>query len=552
MSICYSFFFERLFSEDTLTIHPISFATSSPEGWVAQYEVLVDFPEIQTSWRKIFMIQTLKCDSSTKADKYNCGEWDYIWDAMLFVPGSDTVEAFKLGSFVTPYGKRLIMGGKDGWQWVYDLTDYAPILRGSKELHIGNNQELLDLKFHFIEGVPSRNSISVRNLYPLGDYDGHYGYTYKYGDISKNTVLKPKKIELDPLASEFSIKSIISGHGHEGANYCCEWVSKSHYFIINDLKEHTWNIWKDCGNNPIYPQGGTWPFDRAGWCPGTKVHEEIFDITHLVNPGQTINFDYEIEKMDDASEEGGIYKISHQLFSYDPPNFKRNLEIVDILNPSSNISRSRANPTLDGAKVQIKNIGSEDIRRIKFYYGLESGNRSIYHWKGDLKFLETLIVKLPLNDWTGLSNNQSFFVDAVTINGRKDEYEIDNKIISNVKIPPVLPGSFIIKLKTNNFGRAKQNSYNIHDYNDKIYYSESQFLDNTDYDVLIKLEHGLYQFVFNDLNEDGIDKLWWREKDSVGIAGTLGFYDLDQNLLKSFPSDFGQEIQLDFIVGPIP
>ena len=116
----------------------------------------------------------------------------------------------------------------------------------------------------------------------------------------------------------------------------------------------------------------------------------------------------------------------------------------------------------------------------------------------------------------------------------------------------MLPGSFIIKLKTNNFGRAKQNSYNIHHYNDKIYYSESQFLDNTDYDVLIKLEHGLYQFVFNDLNEDGIDKLWWREKDSVGIAGTLGFYDLDQNLLKSFPSDFGQEIQLDFIVGPIP
>ena len=38
------------------------------------------------------MIQTLKCDSLTKADKYDCGEWDYIWDAMLFVPVNDTVE----------------------------------------------------------------------------------------------------------------------------------------------------------------------------------------------------------------------------------------------------------------------------------------------------------------------------------------------------------------------------------------------------------------------------------------------------------------------------
>ena len=544
--------FGKSFSEDTLTINPISFSTPSPEGWVAQYEVQVNFPEPENNWRKILMIQTLKCDSMTKADKYDCGEWDYIWDAMLFVPVNDTVEVFNLGSFVTPYGKRLNMGGKEGWQWVYDLTDYAPLLTGKKELHIGNNQELLDLKFHFIKGLPTRNPISVKNLYPLGAYDEHYGYTYKYGEISENKVLKPRRVDLDPLASEFSIKSIISGHGHEGPNYCCEWVSKSHHYIINDSKEHTWNVWEDCGNNPIYPQGGTWPFDRAGWCPGTKVHEEIFELTHLVNPGQTIKFDYEIEKMEDSDEKDGIYRISHQLFSFGPSNFKRNLEILDIINPSSHDRFSRINPTFGDAKVLIRNIGAEQIRRIKFYYGLETGKKTIHHWKGNLKFLDSATIILPINDWSGLKNNQSFFVEASTINGRKDENEIDNKIFSNVSIPPVFPTAFIIKLKTNNFGRAKQNSLSIHDHQKKVYYSESQFLDNTNYDVMIKLEDGFYQFVFNDLNEDGIDKLWWREKDSIGIAGTLGFYDLEQNLLKTFPSDFGQEIRMDFIVGPIP
>ena len=146
---------------------------------------------------------------------------------------NDTVEAYKLGSFVTPYGKRLEMGGEKGWEWVYDLTDYAPLLRGKKRLRIGNNQELLDLKFEFIEGVPARNPISIQNIYPLGEYDGHYGYTYEYGDIVENKVLKPRKIDLSPAASHFSIKSIISGHGHEGPNYCCEWVEKSHYFFIN-------------------------------------------------------------------------------------------------------------------------------------------------------------------------------------------------------------------------------------------------------------------------------------------------------------------------------
>ena len=134
------------------------------------------------------MIQTLKCDSSTKADKYDCGEWDYIWDAMLYVPVNDTVEAFKLGSFVTPYGKRLKMGGHNGWEWVYDLTDYAPILSGKKVLRIGNNQELLDIEFQFIKGIPARDPMTVKNIYSLGEYDGHYGYTYKYGEISKNEV----------------------------------------------------------------------------------------------------------------------------------------------------------------------------------------------------------------------------------------------------------------------------------------------------------------------------------------------------------------------------
>ena len=92
-------------------IHPISFETPSPDGWVAQYKVPVNFPDEGWSWRKILMVQTLKCDSATKADKYDCGEWDYIWDALLHIPKNDTIDIFKIGSFVTPYGKRLKMGG---------------------------------------------------------------------------------------------------------------------------------------------------------------------------------------------------------------------------------------------------------------------------------------------------------------------------------------------------------------------------------------------------------------------------------------------------------
>ena len=90
--------------------------------------------------------------------------------------------------------------------------------------------------------------------------------------------------------------------------------------------------------------------------------------------------------MSDNTEENGIYRMSHQLFSFGPPNFKRNLELVDIINPSLKDSYSRINPTLGKARVIVKNVGSENIRRIKFLYGLISGKGQPSTGEGILNF----------------------------------------------------------------------------------------------------------------------------------------------------------------------
>ena len=55
---------------DTLTIHPITFSTPSPEGWNAQYKTIVPFPNTEEQWAKILMVQTLKCNSLTTGDEY--------------------------------------------------------------------------------------------------------------------------------------------------------------------------------------------------------------------------------------------------------------------------------------------------------------------------------------------------------------------------------------------------------------------------------------------------------------------------------------------------
>jgi hypothetical protein len=114
-------------------------------------------------------------------------------------------------------------------------------------------------------------------------------------------------------------------------------------------------VWKDCGNNPIYPQGGTWPFDRAGWCPGTKVDEYEFELTPKVASGDTITLDYSIEPFADNGEKDGTLRMSHQLFSYGPPNFKYDAALVDIIVPSTSDRYSRVNPGSGNSVIVIQN-----------------------------------------------------------------------------------------------------------------------------------------------------------------------------------------------------
>jgi hypothetical protein len=51
----------------------------------------------------------------------------------------EVINRFELGRYITPYGIQLDL--EDGWTWIYDVTDFAPLLRDSVELEAGNWQE---------------------------------------------------------------------------------------------------------------------------------------------------------------------------------------------------------------------------------------------------------------------------------------------------------------------------------------------------------------------------------------------------------------------------
>ena len=527
---------------DTLTINPITFSDPSPVGWNAQYTTVVTFPEEQ-SWSQILMIQLLKCDSATAGDKYPCGEWDYIWNTYIDVPQGDSLETYTLGSFVTPYGKRLELGGENGWEWIYDITEYAPLLIGARELTTGNNQELLDLRFVFIKGQPARKVLSVQNIYPYGEY--------KYEYLADDSLLKAQSIVLSPDAVAYSIKATISGHGHAGPYNCCEWDSKTHTYRFNGWEIFRWNVWKNCGDNPIYPQGGTWPFDRAGWCPGTKVDEYEFELTPKVTPGDTLVIDYSIEPYQDNGEKDGTLRMSHQLFSYGPPTYDFDPAIVEIIVPSSKQQYSRQNPGAGNPVIMIENKGRFPLESLTLKYGMQGKRKKKYLWTGNLGFLEKQEVVLPALAWKYLKNEGTFEVEILSSKNLLDDNQSNNIMTSKYGKPEIFPSEFALSIQTNNLGRAGENRFYVSDADGMVWYEQDEFKDSTHYRIPMELSRGSYHFMFEDDMEDGISVHWWNRNTApelVGINGSVLFESMNGDTLYRFPADFGEYLRLNFLV----
>ena len=108
-----------------------------------------------------------------------------------------------------------------------------------------------------------------------------------YIDILSDYV-EPKEIFIDNNTDLLKVRTMITGHGQQG-----EFIPRQHSLSMDNSNFANWQVWTECSNNPIYPQGGTWPIDRAGWCPGqaTDLREDF--ITNF-SPGQTHEYDYSI------------------------------------------------------------------------------------------------------------------------------------------------------------------------------------------------------------------------------------------------------------------
>jgi hypothetical protein len=538
---------------------------SNDDEWIV-------FPNTATTYQKIIMKFTLGCGTP------NCSGWDYTVNASLGKKNgaidtaivaidtltldttwsySDHVNFMEMGRLITPYGTYMA-GNSNGFNsswthpYYYDLTDYAALLKDSVNVRVHydgwTDAFSAKVEFIFVEGPPTR---TVENIQEI--YNAYYGYG---NSTDFENQVTEKTFSISPNVTSAKVSVNMTGHGSQGE-------FDPHYFHIkingSEIYQHI--LWKqDCDLNPIAPQGGTWIFARANWCPGERVPIYEIDITPFITPGQSVTVDLDFDDFAIQSGAAAGYGISAHLITY---TAQKNNDVMmeEIIAPNNDKTYLHWNPICTQPKIKIKNTGKQPLTYAEIKYWVKGGNYWYYEWQGNLPPFESEIITLPAFDWFGLdTNDRRFYAEAKWPNQVPDEYTFNNKLESSFNMTPKMDSVFTIYFRTNN--RPEENWYLVqNEAGDTISY-KTTFAAATTYKDTLQLAPGSYVFDMYDYDGnnwgcgDGL-KFFLNQQDPpcpngsgcYETTGQINLRKLNNTVIKNFTSEFGANIHYEFTVG---
>ncbi|MDR1113455.1 MAG: T9SS type A sorting domain-containing protein, partial [Bacteroidales bacterium] len=397
-------------------------------------------------------------------------------------------------------------------------------------------QQNLDLKFVFIEGTPVRDVISIRKIWDSRGV-GFPGYWEGYPLNKFDDIVRDTTIALMPEEKGVKLLSTITGHMMNGYNSAAEFSHNVHTILADGNVIEQFDIIQQCNNNPMYPQGGTWVYARAGWCTGMPGTVREFELTpYIVN--NSINFDYDVQ-----SDPNGVYKIDLKMVTYGEISRPADVEMVDIIAPTDNLQHKRYNPTLGNPIIKIKNRGANRLTALEINYGF--GTQSFtYQWTGSLSFMKETEVTLPLGNWDAAGGSGAagtFFVELRNPNGVADPTPYNNKMTSTFKLPPIYTvNDFRMSFKPDT--RVSQTKWRVISVAGNVVMAQSQggMSYGQTYTADITLPSGGYMIELTDAGGDGMVGWLHGEQGLDGAASLRRKTEYDTWIsCYTFKADFG-------------
>lgn len=516
------------------TVVPATEMIAAESSILATYAIdgnTIDLTGVDEVWPAGYAY-TYDLDGAAIDSTWTGGEATITNDTLFYYQAPfEVINRYEIGRYITPYGIGLDLDD-DGWTWVFDVTDYMPLLQGQVELECGNWQELLDLRFAFISGTPPRDILGVENV-----WSGSFGATNWEENIPERT------IALGPDVEGVRLKTRTSGHGNPG---CAEFCFNTHSVEVNGTTQFEWEIMQECADNGLYPQGGTWIYDRAGWCPGADVPTRDFELTPFIS-GNSVTLDYDANNLSQ-----GNYVFEGQLITYGAHNYTVDPEIAEILSPTKFKLHNRKNNTCTGASFVLRNNGEEPLTSVTITYGVEEDVQENFVWEGELAFNESTVVELvydhPSRYAGGEDSFAQFQFELSMPNGIPDPNPTNNYAESTFYRPEVFSygegadddNRLIVWVATNS--AYFETEYELFDRLGNSVFLKNDFdQGNFSFRDTLQLNAGCYTLQIRDSDDDGMD--FFANNDG---GGYVRMKQVQGPTLHSFEADFGKEVSKTF------
>lgn len=474
------------------------------------FDTTVEFPDGSVSYRKILMTFTLGKYQCPGNPQY-CGDWDYDVHMFVMTKTGDTLE---IGRFITPYANATY--ARTPWSWkqryAFDVTDFYNQLKDSATVRIFYSGYswgfTADVRFDFIEGTPPRNVIDIDRAWAGGN---------RFGDVNQNIENRiDTRAFTAPNGTQYAeLLFAITGHGNDD-NGCSEFCRKYYEVELNSNKFDQTYIWRDdCGFNHMYPQSGTWVYDRGNWCPGDISFPNRHKLSGI-SGGSNFNLDVDFEAYTGSvtlpNRSWGSYNIQSAVIYYGAFNKNLDASLDDIIAPSDHETHFRFNPFTGKPIVKVQNTGSTTITSIKFKYEVNTKGQKEYTWNGTLAPLETTDIELGLMTdlQSATASSNTFNVEITEVNGNTDDDATNNKLSSNFKAAINLPVELSVELRTNSgtIVGISETSWKIVDLTtNNIVVQRNNCAPGTTYRDSFTLNPGMYKLEVEDAGCNGL--YWW-------------------------------------------
>jgi hypothetical protein len=503
--------------------------------WYGNVDKVAVFPAaaLNKTYTRIWLKYTLGCPTS------GCSQWDYTTRIQIMYkdPGDTVAKPLEICRVITPYAG----GWSTSWNMPHyeDITDYAHLLRDSvtiRAVYEGwSSGFAVTLDFIMVEGTPARDVHSIQRICSGG---------WQYG-VPSNPIknhIPTVALPADTAIHFTSLRVLATGHGSDTIG-CSEFCSRDYTIKVNGITRYTQSVWKTCGENPLYPQAGTWVYDRANWCPGERVRPHWFDIT----PFRTTGIDSVDLNFVPYTTMGGstpYFGVDAHLIHYKAPNYTHDADLYWILSPSPEKVDGRMNPLCSNPKIIIRNTGIDTLRTLTIAYGF-AGSTSLTHtWTGNLKFMDTAHVTLPasFSNFNGITSGSVFTVTISDPNGFPDENPYNNTLSSTYTAPPTVVNTFYVQFKSNTY--YFENRWRLYDQNGVELFARIPTQANAFYNDTFNLNIGCYKLVIEDDGGDGLS--FWANPNQG--SGSLNLKKMSGAPIYSANTDFGSRLYYTFQV----